>query len=236
MVPARRQFVERAAVFHVQSDGMNPKIWLQLWLVWGGVLLVGHCPAAIIYPEPPADGRQVVSQGLKEFPASMSRYLRGFELKDLTIGQPCRSYRVETTNLVSSQLLSAAKSDAWRYPLMHGTNVIASAELTTSKENGSLEFAGIDTTDLPEETQEAIQKAEQLPQVKAADYEIRCLNCPPILFVAIWLHGKTDDIIIPLPPDRGQWNAYQPYSESGILQLLKPAAEKRLKAGNGILN
>lgn len=78
--------------------------------------------------------------------------------------------------------------------------------------------------------------AKQLPQVKRQDYEFRRLDCPAILFVAIWLHGKSDDIIIPLPPSFGRWTAYQAYSESQMAKLLMPEIEKKLKeaAGMGI--
>jgi hypothetical protein len=73
-----------------------------------------------------------------------------------------------------------------------------------------------------------LQKAEELPQVQKQDYECRYLDLP-FLFHAIWLHGKSDDIIIPLPPTWNEWNAYQPYSESEITKLLKPEAEQKIK-------
>ncbi len=83
---------------------------------------------------------------------------------------------------------------------------------------------------------EAFRRAEQLPQIKEQDYELRRLDCPSILFVAVWLHGKSDDILIPLPPTGGRWNAYQLYSESQMIELLQPESEKRLKAGTGTFN
>jgi hypothetical protein len=81
---------------------------------------------------------------------------------------------------------------------------------------------------------EALQIAEQLPQVKKQDYEPRLLDSAPILFVAVWLHGKSDDIIIPLPPTFGRWNAYQPYSETEMIKLLKSEAKKKLKEPPGM--
>ena len=80
---------------------------------------------------------------------------------------------------------------------------------------------------------EAMRKAEELPQVKKQDYEFRFLNLAPLSFFAVWLHGKSDDIIIPLPPTWGIWNAYQPYSESQITELLKKYIEKRPKGPIG---
>src|SRR5208282_3818947 len=208
---------------------MNTKLLLCLALILSG--LPGHnCPAAIIYPKAPDGGRQVVHESMRELPRSMSRYLGGFQFEDLTIADPYRDYSVGPTNLASGQLLSAAKPGTWRYLLMHGTNAVAAAGLIADKTNGTaLTFAGLDTTGFSDETLEALRKAEQLPQIEKQDYELRRLDCPPILFVAVWLHGKSDDIIIPLPNTFGRWNAYQPYSESEMIKLLKPEAEKKLK-------
>ena len=117
-----------------------------------------------------------------------------------------RSYGVGLTNLASGKLFSGTKE---------------------------VNFSG-DRFD--NEIPKALQIAEQLPQVKKLDYEPRLLNIPPILFVAVWLHGKSDDIIIPLPPTFGRWNAYQPYSGKQIIKLLKSAAKKKLKEPPGMFD
>ena len=113
-------------------------------------------------------------------------------------------YGIALTNLASGQFLSATKT--WGY------------------------FSG-DAFDT--KIVEALQKAEQLPQVKNQDYEPRLMSITPILFVGVWLHGKSDDIIIPLPNTFGRWNAYQPYSESQLIQLLKREAKKKLQEPAG---
>ncbi len=115
-------------------------------------------------------------------------------------------YGVALTNLASGQFLSATKVSKYDFSGDHFDNEIS----------------------------EALRIAEQLPQVEKQDYEPRLLDIPSILFVAVWLHGKSDDIIIPLPPTFGRWNAYQPYSESEIIKLLKPEAKKKLKQPVGM--
>ncbi len=82
----------------------------------------------------------------------------------------------------------------------------------------------------------AMQKAETLPQAKKRDHEIRFLDAMPVYFFALWLHGKTDDIIVPLPPTYSRYEAYQAYSESDIIKLLKECAERTKKFGNIFLN
>jgi hypothetical protein len=214
---------------------MNLKPLLCLALVLSGGL---NCPAAIIYPKAPDGGQQVIHETFRQgLSRSISRYLGGYQIEDLTIANPFRDYSVGLTNLASGQLLPAARAGNWRYLLMRGTNAVGAAELMTDPTNGAaLKFAGLDTTDFSRETLEALRRAEQLPQIQKQDYELRRLDCPSILFVAVWLHGKSDDIIIPLPKTFGRWNAYQPYSESEMIELLQPEAEKRLKARNGTVD
>jgi hypothetical protein len=213
---------------------MNFKSLLYLALVLGGGL---NCPAAIIYPKAPDGREQIIREAFQGLSRSISRYLGGYQIEDLTIANPFRDYSVGLTNLASGQLLPAARASTWRYLLMHGTNAVAAAELMADPTNGAaLKFAGLDTTDFSKETQEALRRAEQLPQIQKQDYELRRLDCPSILFVAVWLHGKSDDIIIPLPKTFGRWNAYQPYSEGEMIKLLKPEAEQRLKARSGTVD
>ncbi|HUA39824.1 MAG TPA: hypothetical protein VMA35_15620 [Candidatus Sulfopaludibacter sp.] len=213
---------------------MKPKLLYCLTLVLSGGL---NCPAAIIYPNAPDGGQQVIHEAFKGLSRSISRYLGGCQIEDLTIANPFRDYAVGLTNLVSGQLLPAARAGTWRYLLMHGTNAVGAAELMADPANGAaLKFANLDTTDFSKETQEALRRAESLPQIQKQDYELRRLDCPSALFVAIWLHGKSDDILIPLPPTGGRWNAWQPYSERRMIELLQPEAEKRLKTGSGIFN
>jgi hypothetical protein len=209
---------------------MKYRLLLSLSLVLSSGFPGSQCNAAIVYPQAPDGGRQIVYDGVKQLPRSMSRYLGGFQIEELTVADPCRDYQVGLTNLAAGQLLSGAKPGVWRYLLMHGTNAVAAAELIEGNTNGNaLKFVGLEQTDYSNETLEALQMAEKLPQIKQQNYELRRLDCPAILFVAVWLHGKSDDIIIPLPPTWGKWDAYRPYSESQIIKLLKPEAERRLR-------
>ena len=119
------------------------------------------------------------------------------------------------------------------YLFIHGTNAVGAAGLIADEKTGkALKSNGLYQTDCSNETLEALRIAEQLPQIKKQDYEFRRLDSPPLSFVAVWLHGKSDDIIIPLPNTFGRWNAYQPYSESQMIKLLKPEAKKVLKQPN----
>ena len=120
---------------------------------------------------------------------------------------------------------------------MHGTNAVGAEQLIIDEKKGNaLDFGGLYQTDFSNETLAALRIAEQFAQLKKQDYELRRLDCPGILFVAIWLHGKSDDIIIPLGATFGRWNALQPYSEREMIKLLKPEAKKKLKEPPGMFD
>jgi hypothetical protein len=188
----------------------------------------GRCEAAIVYPKAPAGGRKIVYEHLRAHPVQLGE----LQIKDLTIAEPHRWYSVGLTDLASGHLVSAATSRSWRYILLQGTNAVGVAQVSDAdaKAGNALQFSGLWDTCFSKETLEALRIAETLPQVKKQDYELRFLDSPGVLFSAVWLHGKSDDIIVPVPPTFGRWNTYQPYSEAQIIKFLKPEAKKKLKA------
>jgi hypothetical protein len=198
---------------------------------WLTLMLRAQCDAAIVYPNAPEGGQEVVSENVGRVLRSDPHFLGGFHLEDLTIATPYQDYGVGLADLGAGKFLSVAKPGGWIYPLMHGTNAAGSAQLISDPKGGkAMVFNGLFQTAFSSETLEALRKAGEWPQVKTQDYEVRRLNLPGIHFVAVWFHAKSDDIIIPLPNTFGRWNAYQPYSESQMLQLLKPEADKVLGA------
>lgn len=192
----------------------------------------GNCDAEIIYPKAPEGGRLLVSENAKEILQTDPQFLGGFRVKELALAAPYQNFAVGLNDLASGHLLSAAKFGGnWTYLFLHGTNAVGAAGLIANPKTGKAMSAnGLFQTNLSNETLNALREARKLTQVETRDYELRRLDISPIHFVAVWLHGKSDDIIIPLPPTFGRWEAYRPYSESQMIRLLKPEAKKRLKS------
>jgi len=201
---------------------MKSKLLIGLALV-----LSGNCHAAIVYPKAPVGGQQIISNYVGAAAIDHFDVLHGLRMEDLTIARPFQIFDVGLTNLAKAQLLSAAEPRWWQYLLLHGTNAVGAGALREKDEK--LRVVAYYETYSSSETLEALRMAEQLPQIKERDYELRRLEITSLHFVAVWLRGKSDDIIIPLPPTFGRWNAYQPYSKSQMIKLLKPEAEKMLK-------
>jgi hypothetical protein len=195
--------------------------------IWGIILdASGNCDAAVVYPKGPDAGRQLVGTRVVSTIHADAHFLGGFSAAELSIAQPCESYYVGLTNLASGHLLSAAVPGGWLYPLLHGSDVVGAAECKIDKKNGMLRCDALYQTDFSRETREALRIAESLPQVIKQDYEARRLDIPAVSFVAVWLHGKSDDIFIPLPSTYGRLDAYQPCSESQIIAALTTEAQR----------
>jgi hypothetical protein len=163
-----------------------------------------------------------------------ARLFNGLKMENLTVGEPYREYYVTNlAMLASGHMLSATASRSWRYMLMHGTNAVGAATLVSGGTNGSaLTYNDVQQPFFPDAPPEALRAAEKLPQTKKQDYEVRALNIAPLNFMSVWLHGESDDIIIPLPPTFGRFNENQPYSEAEIIKVLKTDAEDVIKHPN----
>jgi len=186
--------------------------------------------AALVYPAAPTGGETMVYKNAHDLLQSDPGFLGGYHAEELTLSPPCREYYIGLTNVAAGRLLSAAESHgAWQYMFLHGTDAAGAAGLVADeKAGGTLKFNDLYQTDGTQEMVMVLRMAEQLPQVKRSDYEVRRLDDPSILFMAVWLHGKTDDLIIPLGLTFGRWEAGRPYTEKQMLKLLRPEAKKKL--------
>jgi hypothetical protein len=214
---------------------MKPKLLLCLALI-----LSGNCFGAIIYPPAPDGGRQMVYAFVSKTIQQTPLFLGGIYIEDLTIAEPFQTYDVGPSNLLAGKLVAAAKLGyygGWKYLLTHDTNCVGDVYLKADKKSGkAMKCYELDQAGFSSGLLEALRIAGQLPQVKKKDYELRSLDLPWYLFHAVWLHGKSDDIFIPLPDNWNRWNAYQPCSEVEMIKVLKPIAQEKEKMPQGLLD
>ncbi|MDR3458245.1 MAG: hypothetical protein P4N60_12420 [Verrucomicrobiae bacterium] len=197
---------------------------------------VGH--AAIIYPTGPDGGLLIVSHAIGEVRPDEPVF---GELRkaDVVVASPHRFYSAGVTDLISGHLLDVRTPETWwEYPIMRGTNLIGTATMMESgaKTGGTLKFGilsvpgNADNRDRGQETLAFLRELKNWLQVKQQDYELRMLNLPGLSFQAIWLHAKTDDLIIPLPwYSNPTIHPYQPYSEKQLVKILQPEAKRVTK-------
>jgi hypothetical protein len=217
---------------------MIHKVFIHIFAACNIFLIVSVCRASIIFPAAPAGTKQIVSENVARLLRSDPGFLGGIRADDLEVTRPHRWYSVGLTNLADGKLLSAAKMITWRFILMRGTNAIGLATVSymDAVHDKQIKFGTLFTGCFSKETLKAIHESDKYSKIQNQDYELRFLDIPAIDFASVWLHGKSDhiNIIIPLPPTYGKMNAYQPYSESQIMQFLKPEAEIVLKSGGGV--
>jgi hypothetical protein len=189
---------------------------------------------AIINPKAPEAGRHIVSENVGQIHGTRTHgigpLLQDIRSEELSAVDPHQSYYVALKDIVSGHLLDAARATAWRYLIIKGNSAVAEAELNADEKAGKLlNFIGLYQSPFAQATLAALRIAENLPQVKKQDYELRYLKIPSLYLAAIWLHGQADDILIALEPAPAGLKANQPYSQSEVIKLLKSTAQKAEK-------
>jgi hypothetical protein len=190
---------------------------------------------AIIYPAAPKKGREIVGQTIGSIftsrPPGSAGLMLSARLEDLAVADPHQSYFAPLTALVKGELLKAASPTAWRYLVVQGMNAVADVELGHGKTlDDNLHFLGLNEGPFAQGTITALHVAEKLPQTQQRDYELRFLTVPAVYLAALWLHSASDDLLIPLAPAPENLEPNHPYSESQIIEALRPSAVRAAKA------
>ena len=151
--------------------------------------------------------------------------------EEIDLSRPHQVFSIDLHDLVGNDPLDQAKSIAWRYMLMNGTDAVASAELTTET-GGSAEYAGFFKSQFDRATIEAVNRMEgKLHEDR--DYEMRLLRIPEIYVIAVWLHSDVSDEFLPLegvPPELEQFAIYDRAAMSSALKTLGAAKLKDIAA------
>ena len=182
------------------------------------LFLTGLCNAALIYVDSSPEEQQSVCNSVRTILQQNPAFSNDLHTEDLMIKAPCRKYFVEPRDVAAGRLLSAAKSGGWRFLLFHGTNAIGGTDcMSDPKSAKPLACVEFGTNNYPMET---IIRAEQLPQIKRQDYEVRLFGAS--IFHGLWLHAKANDIFIPANSGFGKLQAFRPYSEAQLIKVLQP--------------
>jgi hypothetical protein len=176
------------------------------------------CNAELIYVDAPKEDQEIVYNYVRKILQPDTAFSNNLHRADFKIAAPFREYFVEPGDVAAGRLLSATKSGAWQFLVFRGTNVIGIAycmfDPKSGKPSASVEFS---TIAYP---MEPVIMAEQLPQIKQQDYEVRLFGAS--IFRGLWLHAKSNDIFIPANDGFGKLQALKPYSEAQLIKILQP--------------
>ncbi|HEY4414297.1 MAG TPA: hypothetical protein VGO57_01285 [Verrucomicrobiae bacterium] len=200
--------------------------------------------AAIVFPKLPEGCGQITHQDLLDLYKSQSYFFQLFQdcpIEKLTTTPVFKSYNIGYQSILSGEMPPDAVSpllhdnafitkfgtNFWDCMMLCGTNMVGMLEVELDSHCRWKITARISSDDpkQPDPLWVAYQKAKSLPQVEKSDYEVRFLRITSI--TGLWLHGETNDIIIPFPESyRTSWNGYQPYSFNEIYTILQQEFKK----------
>jgi hypothetical protein len=193
---------------------------------------------AIKNPPAPEAGRNIVANSVGEIlrrqPPGGAGVLQDLRTDDLALAEPHQAFAVGLNDLAAGKLLKVARPAGWRYLIIQGTSAVAEVELGSDDgSRGQLDFRGLHQSPFSNATLKALRMAEDLPQVKKQDYELRFLTVPAVYLAAVWLHGEDGDIVIPIHQPPEGLEANRPYSEKAIITALQARAKQLSKFDAG---
>ena len=168
----------------------------------------------------------------------MPQRMSMMHLESLSHSEAHPVYVVPLDALAEGKLLEAAKQTTWRYLLIQNNAPIAEAELAAGvrgakgAKSRSLDFVSLTHGPFAGATVDALGAAERLPQVVRDDYELRLLRIPAVYFVALWLHGAKDDILVPMGQPPGGLKANDPYTEAQVIDALRGSVQQAQRFDN----
>lgn len=121
----------------------------------------------------------------------------------LSLAAPHPVYNLGLSDVKGRNALGKAKLTGWRYLVMEDGDAIAAAEAVQPSARAKPLFSHTNEGPFVDSTAKAIEAAEQLPEIKKGQYELRVLRVPALYLVALWLRSgakSRGDIFIPLDP------------------------------------
>lgn len=153
--------------------------------------------------------------------------LLGASKRDLALGAPHPVYLLTLDDLTEGRGLDAARPAGWRYLVHRDGRFIAAAELPPG---GTATDLVVNEGPFVAATAAAIEAAERLPEVDAADFEARLLKIPALYTVALWLRSPdgADDLVVPVGDAHPALESGRAYRADAFVEaLIGPAREQR---------
>lgn len=152
----------------------------------------------------------------------------------LTIAMPHRVEFLALGEIRRDMIAKREKTDCWRFLVLEEREPIAAATAVRD-EGGGFEFGGLDEGPFVRGTEEAIRRAEALPEGLEGQFEAVLLLVPAVYVVALWLqnlsspaanaHPGEADLLIAMPPSNPALDLGEPMTPLSFLAALRQARE-----------
>lgn len=158
------------------------------------------------------------------------------------LAAPAPVYNLDLVDVVGAKGLKGARRVGWRHLVLQGDSVIAATEVPETSSKKAISAAYEEST-YATNCPLALEAAEALDEVAHHDFEVRMLRIPALSTMALWLHGQSQDLLIPLsnqptgdegglegvlPVEDGGLQPNTRYTASDYLNHLKPQAQQSL--------
>jgi hypothetical protein len=177
---------------------------------------------------PPVDTFDIIASYVQSLAlAPGSHFMNNVPQEELELTAPHRVY-VLGFNDIRHKMLSRAAFVGWRFLIVAGDRVIASAESLNDREHSVAVNAGrfVSATAI------TIDLLENLPEVQAGDFELRILKVNALYLMAVWLTGNRQ-LIIPLDPAPLFIQAGRQYTERSFFEALDQPGVKPFIGSSG---
>jgi len=176
-------------------------------------------------PAPPTEAADAVHTTFRAFADSGTFRLPALRHASgpLQLAQPHQVFTLGLDDLAAGSGLEAAKPGRWRYLVQEGDNALAAADTVASGPGRGYVFSAFNEGRFVTSTAEAIQVAQEIPEVSRGDFELRLLHVPGLHVMALWLHGvegNASDLLVPLEPSPVETPTGQPVPAATLLQEL----------------
>lgn len=147
---------------------------------------------------------------------------------ELIIAAPHKRYTITVKEALTGELDRASFS-GWRFIILDGVKPIATVSLRVDRKTRKLLFSHFGYGPFVRNTVKGILRAEKLDD---ADYELRLLTIAGLNIVALWLAGKKEDYLMPIPPTHRLLKPFSMQSPAVFFERIRTAAKARLEAEN----
>lgn len=149
--------------------------------------------------------------------------------KRFQVARPHPIYTVTAQKVVERRILAGARQTGWQYMILTDESVFAAAEIGNKEEKDEWAFTVLRFQSSSRPIGEALNAAEELPEIDDTDYELRILRSPGVDLRVVWLHPLegANDILIPIERVPKGITANAKYTEKELTDALFALARDR---------
>lgn len=198
---------------------------------------------ALNKPDSPTALTDAVLASVKTLAAIAQPRLPGLsEAADLTLTDPVNVYYLVSAQLAGRLPSITAIRRGWSYIVRSKNDAVALADTIVPKSNGPEPdkpphdngevFASLGVGPFVSGTVAALEAAQSLPAVQAADFTLAALQVPVVYALAVWLKSRdgAGDLVVPVAPAPAGIKANEQYAISDYLKVLAALEVARKKA------